>query len=181
MTNILKKIFIIALSTVIVGGLFYLCFEKTYDGNTKGVPGIIGEKVEIVETAKENVDVTFDTKLTYSYKYKGRRIYTDETVSIKDLFEIKEKGSDDYVPGSSASSFIIKILDIKDANGNPVLSETDLGNTPDGNFEYNESTGQIRCSTKGTYYMSCELWDLNGHSQKITMTFLIVPHEITYR
>lgn len=98
------------------------------------------------------------------------------------MFTIQEENSTDFVDGSLATTFFINILDVKNKDGQSVLTMVDdFNNASNGSFEYCNATKQFRCVTKGTYYVNAELWDSKGHFKKVTLTILVISPEVTYR
>ena len=165
MSNLIKKMAIILLSAIIFGALFYFIFFKSYtseDTEGQGIFGTIGQNAEdLTISSGDKPDVSFNTELSYIYKFNGHRIYNDSITDIRDLFTIQEENSTDFVDGSLATTFFINILDVL--------------------FEYCDATKQFRCVTKGTYYINAELWDSKGHFKKVTLTILVISPEVTYR
>lgn len=186
MSNLIKKMAIILLSAIIFGALFYFIFFKSYtseDTEGQGIFGAIGQKAEdLTISSGDKPDVSFNTELSYIYKFNGHRIYNDSITDIRDLFTIQEENSTDFVDGPLATTFFINILDVKNKDGQSVLTMVDdFNNASNGLFEYCDATKQFRCVTKGTYYVNAELWDSKGHFKKVTLTILVISPEVTYR
>lgn len=129
MSNLIKKMAIILLSAIIFGALFYFIFFKSYtseDTEGQGIFGTIGQNAEdLTISSGDKPDVSFDTELSYTYKFNGHRIYNDSITDIRDLFTIQEENSTDFVDGSLATTFFINILDVKNKDGQSVLTMVD--------------------------------------------------------
>lgn len=182
MENIIKKLFILIVPFIVVSGLLYLTFKAEFVEDKEGILEATGANAENIEYKTGEIDIPMDLTLSYEWQYNGYRVVNGEVKNLIDMFAIKEKNSTEYIPGSAAGSFELVITDAYDKYGNSVFKSVEnFASDADGQFEYNNNTGEFRCATAGTYKLNAELWDSDGNQEKIFVTILIIPEEIAYR
>lgn len=100
-------------------------------------------------------------------RYVNRTFRAGEEFQVRELFEVKTAGADDFVSAVNEDGFSLSVQDIRDEAGNSFLSgaqEDEETSEELAAVTFQRSTGKICFNRSGIYKLRVLVWGENGRS-----------------